>query len=112
MKNSFLERRVYPRLNQDMPLKLLLEGFDVEAESRNISASGLYCRVSKHFELMTKLKIIMFLPSSANKKIICSGVVVRTEVDSDGDNHIAIFFTDIKKTDQQKIAEYIKQNLC
>lgn len=109
MPDNFSEKRVYPRLSQNIPLKLLLEGFDIESEAKNISASGLYCRVDKPLELMTKLKMILLLPP--NKKITCSGVVVRSEVDLGGTNHIAIFFTDIKKTDQDKISRYVKENI-
>lgn len=115
-RGNLLERRAYPRLDQQVSFKLLLEGFDVESETKNISASGLYCRVSEPFSLMTKLRMIIFLPLKVNsrlitKKINCAGVVVRTEIDLEGTNHIAIFFTDIKKTDQEKITGYIKQNL-
>lgn len=115
-KVSVEERRIYPRLYRQLPLRLALEDFEIESETKNISASGLYCRVKKPFDLMTKLRMAIMLPLKGKdklltKKIVCSGVVVRTEVDLTGANHIAIFFTDIKKDDQDKISRYVKENI-
>ena len=112
MSNQKTERRKHPRLRSIIPLKISKRGLDVITESRNISCSGVYCRVNKPIPVMSKIGITLLLPIQSNnrvltKKIKCSGVVVRSEplIVEEEDTvwqNIAIFFTDLSKKDKDK----------
>lgn len=115
-----LERRKYPRVTGKVPLKLSgIEDSDLITETINISCGGVYCKVSKFIPVMTKLKILMFVPPTERKKrsyrIECEGIVVRSEPESPSEGrkeyYIAIYFSRIKKGDRQKIAEYVKKRI-
>ena len=107
------ERRKFPRLDNNIPVKICSEEADVVTETLNLSCAGAYCRVNKYFEPMTKLQILLLLPlrrrnKVVTKKISCQGVVVRTEGVAGGGNYnIAIYFNEIQKKDTATISEYI-----
>ncbi|MCA9400345.1 MAG: PilZ domain-containing protein [Candidatus Omnitrophica bacterium] len=111
------ERRRDPRLENNIPLKIKLDGGDVVTETVNISRSGAYCRVTEYIEPMTKLDIHLLLPVRKNgkdvtKKVACQGVVVRVEpVDQTTNFNIAVFFNDITQRDSETIADYIGSHL-
>jgi len=111
------ERRKNPRLENNIPVKICLEGGDLVTETQNISRSGAYCRVSQYIAPMTKLKIHLLLSlqkigKNASKKISCEGVVVRSEpVSERGKYRIAIFFSDIKTRDAECITDYVSTYL-
>ena len=111
------ERRKYHRLDTCLPLKLFCDDVDFITDTINISSGGVYCRINKYMPLMTKLRIIMFVPSSRGKshKIECEGIVVRTEPEHPSgdvkDYNVAIFFSRMKKTDRARVADYIKKKV-
>ncbi len=119
MGNQKTERRRHPRLKGVLPLKIFKRGLDVITETKNISCSGVYCRVNKPIAVMSKIGITLLLPIQSNdrvltKKIKCSGVVVRSEPVIVKEaytawQNIAIFFTDLSNKDKNKIAQYIIQ---
>lgn len=116
MQETFLEKRRHPRLEKQIPLKIQKEGFDIAAESRNISSSGVYFNVKNQIEPMTKLKVELILPikkdlETITKIIKCSGVVVRTEKENDTSYNIAVYFSHISEADTKKIAEYVNQHI-
>lgn len=108
-----MERREHPRVSNNIPIKIRLEDGDIVTDSGNISRSGVYCKVSKFIEPMTKLKVQLLLPiqkngKSTSKKISCEGVIVRTEPIDNGEQcNVAIFFNDISQRDAEAIADYI-----
>ncbi|HOD12399.1 MAG TPA: PilZ domain-containing protein [Candidatus Omnitrophota bacterium] len=110
---SSKERRRSPRIENNIPLKISSEDFDIVTESKNLSCSGAYCTVSQYLEPMTKLKVQLLLPLRRNnklstKKVSCSGVVVRTEPYPQQNNfNVAIYFNDVQDRDKKVIAEYI-----
>ncbi|MFC1703396.1 PilZ domain-containing protein [Candidatus Omnitrophota bacterium] len=108
------ERRSHPRLEKDIPLKLRFGEFDIVTKTKNISCAGVYCSVDRYLEPLTKLKILLLLPLSKEKKVItkkvqCNGVVVRAEGPFPNPHHydIAIFFNDIEKKESKKIADFV-----
>ena len=115
----FIEKRKYPRISFKLPIKLSESGYDIVTETKNISGNGVYCTVDKELTPMTKLKIIMLVPSKKNakktlKKVICRGVVVRREhIDNINryKHNIAIYFTEIKESDRKLILSYISSSL-
>lgn len=109
---SFIERRKHPRIKKKLPLKLKSQEFDLITETKNISASGAYCRIPRYLAPLTRLGISLILPSkNKTEKIDCKGVIVRTEENLDNTSDIAIYFNEIKKSDQKKISRYIDYHL-
>ncbi|MCM8824083.1 MAG: PilZ domain-containing protein [Candidatus Omnitrophica bacterium] len=112
----FKEKRLYPRFNFNLPIKLCDSEFDIVTETKNISGNGTYCSVDKDIPTMTKLKIILLVPFKKNgrkilKKINCEGVVVRKEYIKNNGKHfynLGIFFNHIKETDRKIIISYVK----
>jgi hypothetical protein len=109
-----IEKRRYPRIENNIPLKLSTADVDVVTETKNISCSGAYCRVNKFLEPMTKMDITLLIPfkkagKATTKKVICGGVVVRTENIPEGDGfNTAIFFNDIHPRDSRFLADYVQ----
>ena len=120
MNNSKIERRQHPRTKTTLPLKIFKKGLDVITETGNISCSGIYCQTNKPFPLMSKVGITVLLPIQRKnrfktERVRCNGVVVRSEpaIIKEADTaqqNIAIFFTDLSKTDKSKVAEYVLQS--
>jgi len=108
-----IERRKNLRAKKNIPVKIADAGFDVITETVDISSSGAYCRVTRNLPLMSKIEVMLLIPTeSYTKKIRCRGVVVRSEpaILKDADRahyNIAVFFTDISKKDQKIIEEYV-----
>jgi len=110
------ERRKHPRITKNLPLKISAGDFDIVTETENISCVGAYCKVERYLEPMTKLKILILLPtylrkSIVTKKVECEGVIVRTENSGDHRYKIAIFFSDISSKDIKKISDYVSEQL-
>jgi hypothetical protein len=120
MKRVNIERRKHPRTERTLPLKISKEGLDAITETRNVSCSGVYCRVNKMIPLMSKIGLTLLLPiysgkKLATEKIRCGGVVVRSEPEivqgaDTAYQNIAIFFTDLTRKDRDKIAQYVFQS--
>ncbi len=112
--SSGAERRQHARLEHNIPVKISADDLDIVTETKNLSCSGAFCRVNKHIEPMTKLKLHLLLPMRKNnkittKKITCQGVVVRSYASADGEYFdTAIFFSDINSRDSQVIGEFVE----
>ena len=115
--HSSPERRRHPRLEHNIPVKLSSADVEIVTETKNLSSSGVHCRVNKFIEPMTKLKIHLLLPLKKHnkittKKISCQGVVVRSEAAAgDHDFNVAIYFTDLQQKDINCLNEYISSLL-
>lgn len=78
------ERRVAQRIkDEDLPLKIVVGGFDTSTHTLNISSSGLYCKVDKEIPLMSRVRLTLMIPGQAKgdkeaRKVEMEGVVVRT----------------------------------
>jgi hypothetical protein len=113
------DRRRHPRVEEKIPLKIKDEGFDAISVTKNISCSGVFCQVEGYFPLLSKVKIVLLLPSEQKSKahpIHIEGVVVRSEPvkmapDSNCRN-VAIFFNKVKRQDSIKIVNYINSILA
>lgn len=117
-KASVSERRKYPRLNKNLPLKIICDNFDIVTETKNLSSIGAYCEINRFLEPLTRLKIILLLPFKGkdklyNKKLSCQGVVVRSEANPLKKDcfNIAIYFNEIQKKDINLISDYVNQSL-
>lgn len=110
------ERRKHPRIESNLPVNIVTNGYDFHTSTKNISCLGAYCRVSKYIPPFTRLAVGLEIPL-ANKtggertNVACSGVVVRTEDEIDGGFNIAIYFNDINNNQRKKLTQYINQFL-
>jgi len=107
------EKRRHLRVEYKVPLKISGDHGDILTETKNLSCSGAFCRVSQRLEPMTKLKVHLLLPlrksdKVRSKKITCQGVVVRTQATVVEDYYdTAIFFSDIAPKDSRTINEFV-----
>jgi len=116
IKNTKAERRQYPRIEQRLPIKLAVNGYDFITSTHNVSCVGAYCHVTKYMPPFTKVVVKLTLPiitdnGNKNYNAECKGVVVRAEDESGGGFNIAVFFNEINTEEKKKIFEYIKQFL-
>ncbi|MBI3083337.1 MAG: PilZ domain-containing protein [Candidatus Omnitrophica bacterium] len=111
------ERRRAPRVPERVPLAITAAEAVVEAETKNLSASGVYCALERFIAPMTKLQLAFELPQGDRPaRIECSGVVVRVEpiitsVDRARYN-TAIFFTDLVERDRMAISQFVRRRLA
>ena len=111
------ERRAAPRAPERVVVDLT--GHDattLQTESRNLSATGVYCTLARFIPPMTKLRVRFEVPNGARRvKIACTGVVVRVEpVVQDaqrGGYDTAIYFSEITDHDRTAIAHFVEQRL-
>jgi len=120
-KNTRVEHRRYPRLDEHLQLRLRAEDFDVVAKTINLSCLGAYCQLNKHIPLMTSLKIAFALPYGDQENnfdyVECNGVVVRVEEvlsESNVDSvfNTAIYFNEIEESEKEKIANFFEGYQC
>jgi len=109
-------RRQFPRINRELPLKVAANGYDFTTSTLNVSCVGAYCRIDKYVPPFTKVAVKLSLPVASingnkNYDVECSGVVVRTEDEIQKGFNIAIFFNRIRDDQRKKIAQYISQFL-
>lgn len=107
------EKRRHLRVDYKIPVKICGEHGDILTETKNLSCSGAFCRMSQRLEPMTKLRVHLLLPvrksdKAAAKKITCQGVVVRTQAAGDDSYDTAIFFSDIAPKDSRTINEFVE----
>ncbi|MDD4899201.1 MAG: PilZ domain-containing protein [Candidatus Omnitrophica bacterium] len=108
------ERRLHPRLDHNLPVKIVANGYDFSTVTKNVSCVGAYCHIPKYVPPFTRVAIKLNLPivAKAEKKdyaVECKGVIVRTEDEQKGGFNIAVFFNDIKETQKKTISKYISQ---
>ncbi len=116
MKKKGAERRQYPRIEQNLPLKIAVDGYDFITNTQNVSCVGAYCHLEKYIPPFTKIAVKVILPVMAggrirNINVECNGVVVRSEDEKKGGFNIAVFFNGIKESQRKKIAQYVNQFL-
>jgi len=116
MKALKSERRLHPRIDQQLPLKVAANGFDFSTSTQNISCLGAYCNIDKYVPPFTRVLIKLSLPVAARAAsrtipVECHGVIVRTEDAQSGGFNIAIFFNRITDEQRKKITQYINQFL-
>lgn len=109
-----MERRQYPRIEQQLPLKIVANGYDFSTTTQNFSCIGTYCHINKYIPPFTKVVIKLVLPTMADRQnnnsgIECKGTIVRTEDEIKGGFNIAVFFNKINDTQRKKISQYISQ---
>ena len=110
------ERRIAPRVAERFTVSLQGPAALIEAESKNLSASGVYCLTKQWLAPMTKLAVDFSLPQGGKAaRIQCTGVVVRVEpiianAVTTG-YHLAIFFSDLSERQRTAIQQFVRERL-
>lgn len=115
-KFTKVERRKYPRIDRQLPLKVLANGYDFITSTQNVSCIGTYCQINKYMPPFTKVIVKLTLPiltcnGNKNCNVECKGVVVRTDDRNKNGFNVAIFFNKIKGEQRKIISQYINQFL-
>ncbi len=111
------EKRRHLRVECNIPVKISGDHGDILTETKNLSCSGAFCRMTQRLEPMTKLKVYLLLPLRKSdkvrpKKITCQGVIVRTQATAGEEYYdTAIFFSDIAPKDSRTIDEFVESML-
>ena len=110
------ERRQNPRIDQNLPINVVANGYDFMTQTKNVSCLGAYCHIDKYVPPFTKVKIKMALPMQSGrmrmeKEVECEGVIVRSEDAPSGGFNVAIYFNRIKEMPRQDLASYVNQVL-
>jgi hypothetical protein len=118
-KTPGIEKRQYPRVIQELPIRVVANGYDFITTTQNISCIGAYCNIAKYIPPFTKIRVRLDLPmfgdeglSAENSIVECTGVVVRTEDTPNGTFNIAVFFNKIHDGQRNKISQYLNQFLA
>ena len=119
--SEFEEKRLFPRCDMNLPVKITGGSYKLASETKNISGCGLYCSVDRFIPTMTKISLTMFIPlidkgRRIEKEISCMSVVVRiypeTMQGKSGRYDVGLFFTDIHNDDRELILQYLRQSMC
>ncbi len=116
------ERRRAPRADTRLPIRIFQTSADgeLEAHTRDLSASGVCCEVHQLLPLMSKVQLTLQLPAGdaahPEQPIVCAGAVVRVDPihtlgEGDATFRVAIFFTDVKEADRERIVRYVERQL-
>ncbi|MCX5705095.1 MAG: PilZ domain-containing protein [Candidatus Omnitrophica bacterium] len=110
------ERRVHPRIDHKLPIKVAIDKYGFVTSTKNVSCVGAYCHITKYIPPFTKVSVKLSLPVATdhgkkNYTVECKGVLVRTEDEARGGFNIAIFFNNIKEDEKKKISQYLSQYL-
>ncbi len=116
IKPKGAERRRYPRIDKELPIKIAANGYAFATSTLNLSCVGAYCHLDKYIPPFTKIAVKLSLPMATREgkkdmDVECQGVVVRTEDDKRGGFNLAVFFNRIQNTQRKKISQYINQFL-
>jgi hypothetical protein len=110
------ERRLHPRIEHKLPIKVAANGYGFVTSTKNVSCVGAYCHITKYIPPFTKVAVKLSLPvvtgeGKKNYTVECKGVLVRTEDEQKGGFNIAIFFNEIREDEKKKISRYLNQFL-
>ncbi len=111
------ERRRHARAAERIALAITDAGAALSTETKNLSASGVYCTLERFIAPMSKLQLEFELPNGSRRvKIRCTGVVVRVEPVIANVEHglynVAIFFTELTERDRSAIARFVRRRLA
>lgn len=114
MAHSGEERRRYPRSKRGVSLINDEQSPGVLNHIDNISANGVLCHTVKPIPLMTRMRIVLELPTGYDTdRIDVEGIVVRCDPDEQGDDHfkVAILFNRLGDEDHEAISRFVEQDL-
>ncbi|MBU0743684.1 PilZ domain-containing protein [bacterium] len=129
MNDATHERRKGQRVEANLKLEVSIPRPDgsqapVSMETLNISSSGIYFRSDHFIEPMTKLDMVLELPTHKDEKgrtdqiatARCEGIVVRVLPETDRPDvahyEVAVFFTQINEEGLSHLSDHINMLLA
>lgn len=116
----YLERRKHPRINESVHCEVAVGSEVYATETKNLSCGGALCLLSKSVAPLTKLGLVLELPSvpgmaSLPRQLVrCAGVVIRQDqlpLSSEPAFLTAIYFSDLQEADRRRIGEFILRSM-
>lgn len=108
------EKRGSPRVVADLKLYLDEQGEMVEMQLTNVSLGGAYCHSPRAIEPMTKIDVVLQLPSAEGVQAVrTQAVVVRVERESacEGKDvpsyHLALWFQKMSVEHRTQLMRYL-----
>ena len=112
------ERRRYPRVPADLPLRLTFKDKTVETRIHDLSGSGIRFKAPAALPILSRVQIALELPDGTPghpaASIAIAGVVVRCR---EGDASeaarydTAIFFEDLSESARARLARFVSSRL-
>ncbi len=109
MNGKTTERRAHPRAEADFPLRLG-PGGKIPARLKNISRSGLCCRVPHPLPELSLAEAVLEVPGTGEeaRTFHLEGAVVRCVPDGEGGYEVALFFQFPPPEAQEMISRYVE----
>lgn len=108
IKAGSSERRQHPRVDQKIRIDFKLDADEniITGETCNLSPMGVYCQVDRPVAEMTRLMIMLDLPTG---QVTCEGTVVRSEAGTNPSemHNLAIFFHKISDDASRQLTDYL-----
>ncbi len=103
---NFIEKRIFRRLNAQLPVELEQSGSQVRAQTRNISCGGLFLSLDpEKIDEKQDLNVVIHLPNQKNPvKVV--GSVRRSDA-----NGVALEFRGLYNDNILAIERFVKSNL-
>jgi len=112
-----VERRRFPRVRADLPLRLTFRDKTVETRIQDLSGSGIRFKAPAPLPILSRVQIALELPdptAGPATSIAITGVVVRClEGDAAGEARYdtAIFFEDLSEIARARLARFVAGRL-
>jgi c-di-GMP-binding flagellar brake protein YcgR len=112
------ERRRHDRVPATLAMQLgglAEDGGALTTESINISEGGLYCRVRREIEPLTRVALTLVFPPAGRRTkphlVKCSAIVVRCEPETAPRQRnfysVACYFTDMSEADRTVVQQFV-----
>lgn len=116
----FVERRKHPRISESIRCEVCVGSEIFSTETKNLSCGGALCLLSRSVEPMTKLDLVLEMPSVPGMNALprqwvrCAGVVIRQDrmpLSQQPSFLTAIYFSDLKEADRRLIGEFVLRSM-
>lgn len=106
------ERRRYPRVPADLPLRLTFKDHTVQTRILDLSTSGIRFATPDSLPVMSRVQIALELPARAGggtDPLAITGVVVRCDRTAASGGHFdtAIFFEELSGTARMRLEQFV-----
>ena len=113
-----VERRRFPRVPADLPLRLTFKDKTVETRIHDLSGSGIRFKAPAALPILSRVQIALELPDGTpgqpGASIAITGVVVRCREGDSGEAarfDTAIFFEDLSESARARLARFVSSRL-
>ena len=108
MEKGFEERRLYSRINVSVRVRIEYTGQEFSAQSRNISASGVFLETDRRLPVGTRVRLVLTVPIIAKYPIRAEGEVAWISKEEPGG--MAVRFVDISDDDRSLLGELAEKS--